>query len=310
MSQPSYAYIGLWVDWSQGPVRGATLTLSHTSTGLLIAFIALLVSAAGGAVWKVVSYITHQLRTQREPRDGLHHQEQNILRNCSSPSTALVELLQLTWAWRKNADYVFFRSIPLQLSAAMCLGLFTLAGIFSATAIKATGTDTLTRSPLCGTIAIGKFNDSDYQPLATYNLQRKLNAAGYATTCYNQRQDPLRCNLYTKQALPFSVNNSASCPFAPGTCCFSDTAGYQMDTGKLDSNLDLGINAREEERVTLQRVTTCAPIYNNNYTRIEQGVEYGYYGSVIWGTGIDPNSNYTYWYSNESARYIDGYKLS
>jgi hypothetical protein len=318
MSQPDYVYIGPWVDWSFGPVRGATLTLSHTTSGLLIAFIALLVSAAGGGVWKIVSYITHQLRSSRVPRDGLHQQQQNILRNSGSPSEALMGLLQLTRAWRKNADKTLLRSSPLELSAAAFLVLFTLAGIFSSSAIRAVGSDTLARSPFCGvwsqpgTIT----NDSNGLLSAINQLNSTVSAAAYASTCYTSTPNPLRCNTYTKPTLPFTTNQNASCPFTSGICYYSDNTAYELNTGKLDSDLDFGINTRKEDRVTFQRVTICAPIHTNGYTTIQKGnstsgtnqaetlIETVYFGGVQ-----DADNNETYIYNNESAAYVDRYTL-
>lgn len=75
-SQPAHPYYGIWTDWSYGQVRGATLTTSRNYSGLLTAFIALLVSAATGGLWKILVYIAYHLRAQRERRDGLYHQRE------------------------------------------------------------------------------------------------------------------------------------------------------------------------------------------------------------------------------------------
>lgn len=40
-------YTGFWVNWTYGPVKGATITLSHRDAGFLTAFLALFVSVAG-----------------------------------------------------------------------------------------------------------------------------------------------------------------------------------------------------------------------------------------------------------------------
>jgi hypothetical protein len=37
-------YLGVWTNWSRGPVFGSTLTLDRTNASLLIAFVAFFVA--------------------------------------------------------------------------------------------------------------------------------------------------------------------------------------------------------------------------------------------------------------------------
>ncbi|KAH8772420.1 hypothetical protein F5882DRAFT_452292 [Hyaloscypha sp. PMI_1271] len=328
-SQPAHPYYGVWTDWSYGQVRGATLTISRNYSGLLTASIALLVSAATGGLWKILVYIAYHLRAQRERRDGLYHQQQNLLRNSASPSGALIELLHLTWAWRRHADRFLLRSLPMGLSALLCLGVFTLAGIFSSIAIKAAGTDTLTRSSSCGQWMAGNASyyasgdtSGDDMPLTLANtLNITSDAVNYARICYMSESDSSRCNVYTQPTLPFTTDTNPSCPFASRMCYSSDTVAgrvaYKLDTGKLDSNLHLGINARPKDRITYQRIATCAPLDTTGYTTTEQvnnpdgtnssyTLERVYLGSRYSANGTD---NSTYVYNENAGTYVRGYTL-
>ncbi|PMD41895.1 hypothetical protein L207DRAFT_458517 [Hyaloscypha variabilis F] len=319
-SQPAHPYYGVWTDWLYGPVRGATLTTSRNYSGLLTAFIALLVSAATGGLWKILVYIAYHLRAQRDRRDGLYHQQQNLIRNSASPSGALIELLHLTWAWRRHAERALLRSLPMGLSALLCLVLFTLAGIFSSIAIKAPGTDTLTRSSSCGQWMVNASADNVLNLVNILNITS--DAVNYASICYTSEPDSFRCQVYTQPTLPFTTDTNPPCPFASEMCYSSDAVAgivaYELDTGKLDSNIHLGINARPKDRITYQRITTCAPINTTGFTTIEQLnnpdgtnnsdtlIERVYLGGLYSANGTD---NSTYVYNNNTGTYVRGYTL-
>lgn len=59
------------------------------------------------------------------------------------------------------------------------------------------------------------------------------------------------------------------CPFEPGFC-LNGTQAAVLDSGYLDSNDILGINARSRDRVLIRRKTTCAPLEVGNRTKIFQ----------------------------------------
>jgi hypothetical protein len=59
-----------------------------------------------------------------------------------------------------------------------------------------------------------------------------------------------------------SVEEKAACPFG-GNACLTDAVRY--DSGLVNSNKDIGINAPLKESISFRRVTTCAPIRTDNY---------------------------------------------
>ena len=129
MSQTAapYVYTGPWINWSHGLILGSTVTLSERDGGLLTAFLGIFVTAAGAACWKIMSFALHQHRSPLDPQDGIHHQQQAILRNTDSPIAAVFELARLVWCWRKDALRPFMRTLPI---AALALLNFVLFGTY------------------------------------------------------------------------------------------------------------------------------------------------------------------------------------
>lgn len=129
MSQtaPPFVYTGPWINWSRGLILGSTITLSERDGDLLIAFLSMFVTVAGASCWKIMSFALHQHRSPRDPRDGIHHQQQAIFRNTGSPFSAALELAKLAWYWRKHALRPFLRTLPL---VALALFNFVLFGMY------------------------------------------------------------------------------------------------------------------------------------------------------------------------------------
>jgi hypothetical protein len=175
-------------------------------------------------------------------------QRQIILRN-SGHSTAILAFLTLPLK-SKTGPGRYLQCLPYAIIALFCLVGFGIAGIFSSTISKAAGKSALLVGNSCGMI---KPNDSLL--LAKY-LADTYETANYARQCYGDNPGS-PCGLFVRPSLPFTINANAPCPFEPGFC---NGTSLQMDTGKLDSHIDFGINARPEERIQFRRVTTCAPL--------------------------------------------------
>lgn len=93
--QENTVFLGVWTDWSHGPIAGATLTLTQRNGGFLIAFIALYVTVTGGRFWTIVAFIAHILQSSDTVRDGIYHQRQAILRNTNSSVLGLWKMFRL-----------------------------------------------------------------------------------------------------------------------------------------------------------------------------------------------------------------------
>ncbi|KAL8948547.1 MAG: hypothetical protein Q9222_005281 [Ikaeria aurantiellina] len=207
LSTNSLIYKGPWIDWSHGPVVGSTITLSQGNGGLLIAFLAIFVSAAGVSCWKILSYTLHSSRAREDGQDALHHQQQNIFRNSGTPDAAAWQFTRLMWSWRKHGARSIARTLPILLLALLNIIFFGLASIFSSEVTKAAGDEVLVRSHGCGTLnsiaALSGSRDYDIATFAWLEVNDTLSASTYSQACYGNQHNSLQCNQYARSNLPW-----------------------------------------------------------------------------------------------------------
>lgn len=121
-------YIGLWMNRSYGPLKGATLTLTRQTGGLLIAFLALFVAATGRSFWKIVRYAIHVAVATDLSSDGVYHQRQAILRNNHLPIDAAWDLFRVRWAWRSKGRRLDARLSTITFLALLVAATFAISG--------------------------------------------------------------------------------------------------------------------------------------------------------------------------------------
>ena len=261
-------YLGHWTNWSRGKVLGSTITLSSRNGGLLTAFLAIFVAVAGTSFWRIASFVAHQRRSSRDPQDGLHQQQQVILRNSGAPSDALWNFMQLGWYWRKSAERTSKRSASLTIMALLTMLFWLLAGIFSSDITKAAGNEVLLQPRTCGMWNSSRVDFGVVIDGSTYkSLNDTMTAAGYARSCYENSRNKLECDQYVQPKIAWKVDENAPCPFSENICIRSEQrAAYKMDTGHINSHNGLGINSPELHRLDYRRVTTCSPITTKGYT--------------------------------------------
>ncbi|KAH1596408.1 hypothetical protein KXX34_000458 [Aspergillus fumigatus] len=320
-----YIYTAVWTDWSHGRIHGATITLSAQNAGFLTAFLALFVSVSGGHLWRIISFVVHQFHSSQKPRDALHHQQQVIFKNTTSPVALIWEFALLSWAWRRKAQHPLLRNLLFIVLAIIWLALTGSAAILSARITKPAGSHCLIMSPHCGLyLAAGAgFNASDPYQLDVFDTTQLLEtntATSYARTCYVPGAERLpQCNIYAQTRLALHTTTNASCPFQSGMCLEGDSTAFAMDTGLLDSREHLGINAPDDERVLFRKSASCAPLTRAGYITVHNDtnplpnfpysdylVAAYHYGPTFDGNGIH---NYTYYYDAVTVRAQIGYKL-
>ena len=102
-TQMSYAiHEGFWIDWTRGKWTGATITFTERNGGLLLVFTATFVTLVMIRLWRVASFICHQVCASEEAHDALQYQRQMTFRNVSSPVVAAKFFLLRTWCWRRG----------------------------------------------------------------------------------------------------------------------------------------------------------------------------------------------------------------
>ena len=265
------AYTGAWINWSRGQVLGATLTLSKRPGAALIAAVTIFVQLAGTCSWIAICYILHQSRTKQGKGDGLYHQQQVVLRNSTSEIGVLWQLFKLGHAWH-NANPRARRRVARFASVALFhLVLFLLAGVFSSQVIQ-TDNQTLIKQGTCGFIpqqptadlTLSSFDEYvalylDIQRNAEISLQQVQNCNGAITSA------DVQCDVFPHD-INWSTWYGAPCPFAdPSMCVSSDGLAMQLDTGLIDSQHELGINAHAKDRIQYRHVSTCSPLRQEGY---------------------------------------------
>lgn len=270
MSESLSVYTGFWINWSEGKVKGATLTLTSQHGAYLVAFLAVFVQLAGVHSWQIFSYIFFRQTAAPAKVDKLNRQHLAILRNVTSDFCASWELAKASWKSRKSAPRTFSRILTILLTAILHGLGFAAAGIFSSTVTSARS-EVLLRSDLCGI-----WTAPAYMPNATHqSLEDALwedkwdtvlaKSASFAARCYNTSAASSNCNAYGRRLLSLTTTTHRTCPFHPSMCTNETVA--RLDSGYVDSLLDLGINTPPSDRVAFRKVVECAPITSNGYRR-------------------------------------------
>ncbi|KAF2690971.1 hypothetical protein K458DRAFT_398912 [Lentithecium fluviatile CBS 122367] len=281
-------HLGFWTNWSHGKIQGATVTLSRQSGGLLIAFLALFVSATGTSFWRICCFLTHSIYSKDEPQDGLHHQRQAILRNTASAHQGLVSLLWVCYSWRKP-KFPLRRILPLSLIAMLIAGAFAIAVLLS--------------GKHCGIFLSEPKNENvSLAVIMQYLTQRTTAFLDRSLQCYsnNRTAKSENCRPYIKPTLPYSVISNASCPFSEEICLSKDI-NLLLDTGLLNSHDHLGLNAPPSSRFHFRSRVHCAPLATEGYTKVHMNsqppqipIQRYYYGGHQANGQIQLDEAFTY----------------
>lgn len=260
----------------QGQVLGATITVPAKYGTLLIAFLAIFVAWTGNQLWNIICYILHQLHSTPDVRDAIHHQQQVLLRAGLSDIAFLWRLIKIPWSWKSGPPQQFRQSILMALLAIFHAACIAVAGIFSSRVTSA-NSEVLVGSTTCGLPSLAPLHLIALKPeeLAQANALSVLSETvyergrKYARSCYPSRSkaDDSTCSMFTQQWLEASVNRSDACPFQD----ICDTAAITLDSGLIDSDFHLGINAAPSDRIQLRKVLSCASVpveqlYSSNWT--------------------------------------------
>jgi hypothetical protein len=249
-------YFGQWMNYSQNPIFGATITLSNHDTDILQGFLALFISFVGGQFWTIISFVMHQAGPSGTTASGpskttnsarrFDLKRRVILRNSAAPGDTACDFVSLGFDSRKERKPMFVATI-LALLAVVTYAGFTTAGILIPPKIKSESGESLILGQNCGFFNVSSLQTNP----ALNNLKQKQDtttAATFARNCYRVDPKPPQCNRFTKPQLTWTSTSNVPCPFDLKLCNVNASTGYSMDTGYLDS-LDLGINAPSQDRV-------------------------------------------------------------
>jgi hypothetical protein len=285
-------YQGFWTNWSHGPILGNTLTLSRGTGDILIAFTAMFVGFVGCRFWRIVCQVVYYLYSTAEPQGPVHHQRQVILRNASTPESALSYFLHMVYAWKKKKKSLL-SLLPVILLAIGCFSLSTLAGIFSSYTSSSAGDEVLIDAANCGML---RRNGPDFWAGLAHLTPLIYNALDHALRCYSGNPSiGISCRTFIHDRTKTFIDEHASCPF-DDRICRSNASNLILDSGYINSHSDLGVNSPTKYRVLSRERLHCAPLVTEGYSiDTLDGTYYNYGPTEMYG-----RSNYTYF-----ARYPD-----
>lgn len=299
-------YTGVWTNWSRGPIFGPTLTTTKQYGNLLIAFIALYVGFVASRLWRISCLVLHRYYSTIEDRNAIHHQRQVILRNSRAAESTLFEILSLLWTWRKSRIQRLAGLVPLVIFSICYLAAFTAAGGFSSNISSSIGDEVLIKSENCGMVVANYTIESRSKSLQ-WITSLSNSAANYAQQCYRTDRSSATklttCNKFVRSSLSkYTINTTAECPFQ-NRICRNPQSTLRLDSGYIDGNDDLGLNAPKNERFGYRYVLHCAPLETDNYTsHIEEGGrgwDKYHYGTQLIGPSDNLTDSYDYIYKIE-----------
>jgi hypothetical protein len=277
----------------KGKVVGRTLTLPSNNALFLSVFLTLFVRFTGSRLWKIVAFFIHQVRSSSKFEDGLYHQHQAILRNTDSDVGALFALIKLGWGWRKKTNGVFRRSSVLIIIALLHSGLLLAAALFSKEIATASGNQVLLAGNAldCGFVAPPNVVQPSLEDMklmgksATLTLRLLQNSFDHVRACYRgKRMSSVGCDFYTRPFLT-STKMAYNCPFTEEVC--GDSEWIQYDSGFIESDHDLGINAALEDQIRIRKWTSCGVIPEKQF-------ESNSGNWTVYSLGSTPASDFTY----------------
>lgn len=222
-------------------------------------------------------FVIYHRRFTAEPRDGLFHQQQAVLRNPNSNISALLSMFNLSLSWHGHARHARRRTFSMAAIAGVHALFFTAAGLLSSRAVFP-GSAVLLRSTKCGWLddrlvqSDGSVSIDSAQSISDFESGTALfvgykwsfkKAADYARTCYLNETSITSslCSSYARTRLNSNVTYLPLCPFNETLCA---AKAISIDSG-LVSSIDLGINTPKNERVHLRKKTTCTPLLIEEY---------------------------------------------
>jgi hypothetical protein len=154
---------------------------------------------------------------------------------------------------------------------ALLHAVFVVAASLLSSKVTSTTGEVLVRSSRCGLPVFSNFNvltlKQEDVPVenALYAISKLTwdRSLAYSDACYRGVSSAYACNEFVHRYLESTVNTTEECPFPSDVCI---TPALSVDTGYVDSDLHLGINARASDRISFRKKLTCAPINADNYT--------------------------------------------
>ena len=296
---------GAWINHEN---KQWILTLDARSAGILSAALVLFVAPVSLQAWSIARFLLHQFYAGNAEIDGFHQTKQTMLRNSFSPTQISWLSIRIVWTWRKALGYrpAISRIIPILTTSLISMISWALVGLFVSSIWTATGNQVRIRSKACGPVNLNTSDVSLARSMALYWTDRLQSASTYERQCYGTSTPTGLCTRLPAARIPWMMNDS-SCPYPPGEdlCIRTNSTPMRLDTGFVNSNRHLGMNAAPVDSIDYRRVTECSPMQANYISVSEKDGKFSYH----YGVNVNSVSNKTYNYSLNAITLVREYTL-
>jgi hypothetical protein len=246
-----------------------------------VGFFTLFITIIGGYLWGTIAFVIHQVNSSSKPQLGSHHQLQLILRNIDNNASFISHMSRIAWAHRHGGSKIYCKSVALFLFASLYALIFALGGGFSSKIIVARDPSVLTIDRHCGWLQEPTFLNPpeptldtlysisgaqiyEYINVVTVILRNAFRrSASHSRSCYGHLgENSTACNNFVQPTLPYTINRDVTCPFNEKAC---NGTAISLDTGRLRSDIHLGVNTRPQDALSVRKVLTCVPLAGEKY---------------------------------------------
>ncbi|KAI7760897.1 hypothetical protein LZL87_008109 [Fusarium oxysporum] len=290
---------GLWWDHSKTTILAATLTLPLNYSNLLLSGLTILVTIAGSSFWNIVAFVLHDWKAKSENPSALDLQQQVSLRNSAGATQTLWEAFKIHKAWSKTCKKpIVKQTCSVAIPALLVSAGFAIAALFtSRVANKAYSTVVARAQPNnCGFWFFNTTGKDVLPALSAMGAKGQNDtrrARSHVANFYANTSSSAARSIFIRPTLPYDISSSAPCPIpAHDRCILGPNKAFSITSAFLDSHEMLGINAKFEDRVSIQLSLTCSPVYTDDLvqeTRNEDGAFMEFFLGPIHGM-----TNYTY----------------
>ncbi|KAH7211378.1 hypothetical protein DER44DRAFT_859564 [Fusarium oxysporum] len=290
---------GLWWDHSKTTILAATLTLPLNYSNLLLSGLTILVTIAGSSFWNIVAFFLHDWKAKSEDPSALDLQQQVSLRNSAGATQTLWEAFKIHNAWSKKCKRpIVKQTCSVAIPALLVSAGFAIAALFtSRVANKAYSTVVARVQPNnCGFWFFNTTGKDDLPALSAMGAKGQNDtrrARSHVANFYANTSSSAAPSIFVRPTLPYDISSSAPCPIpAHDRCILGPNKAFSITSAFLDSHEMLGINAKFEDRVSIQLSLTCSPVHTDDLIQ-ETRNEDGAYMEFFLGP-IHDMTNYTY----------------
>ncbi|RFN51402.1 hypothetical protein FIE12Z_4329 [Fusarium flagelliforme] len=262
---------GLWWDHSKSTILAATLTLPLNYGNLLLSGLTILVTVAGSSFWNIVAFVLHNWKAKSGSASAIDLQHQVSLRNSAGATQTLWEAFKIHQAWSKNRPkQLVKKTCAVAIPALLISAGFAVAAIFtSRVANKAHGTVVARVQPnSCGFWFFNTTSENDIPAMSARGAKGQNDtrrARSHVANFYANTSSSAARSVFIRPTLPYNISSSAPCPIpAADRCIMGPNKAFGITSAFLDSHEMLGINAKFEDRVSIQLSLTCSPVYTDD----------------------------------------------